>query len=67
MRLVKSEVIGMSLGRNFSNSGLEVGVILSQTDCPSLSDALEVDLEHKGKGRPKTFRSADSITSTLMV
>ena len=53
MRLATSEVIGMSLVRNFSNGGLEVGVILSQTDCPSLLDVLEVYLELKVKDAPR--------------
>jgi hypothetical protein len=58
IRLAKSEVIGMSLVRRVSTSGLEVDELQSQTDCPFLLDALEIYLQHKGKGRPKTFRLA---------
>ena len=58
MRLAKSEVIGMSLVRKVSNGRLEVDAIRPQADCLSLLDALEVYLEQKGKGRPKTFRVA---------
>jgi len=58
MRLAKSEVIGMSLVRKVSNGRLEVDAIRPEADCPSLLDALEVYLEQKGKGRPKTFRVA---------
>ena len=58
MRLAKSEVIGMSLVRKVSNGHLEVDVIRPQADCLSLLDALDVYIDQKGKGRPKTFRVA---------
>ena len=55
MRLAKSEVIGMSLVKSSSTNGLEVDALQSQTNCPSLLDALEVYLEQKGKGWPVTL------------
>jgi len=58
MRLAKSEVFGMSLVRDTSSSSLKADIKLPQSDCPSLLDALDVYLEQKGKGRPKTFRVA---------
>ena len=67
MRLAKSEVIGMSLVRKVSNSRLEVDVIWPQADCPSLLDALEVYLEQKGKGRPKTFRVAAERSCNYLI
>ena len=48
VRLAKSDVIGMSLVRDTSISSLKVGTKQSQSDCPSLLDALEVYLEQKG-------------------
>ena len=48
MRLAKSEVIGMSLVRNFSNSSRDVDLLPLQTDCPSLLDALGVYLQQEG-------------------
>ena len=67
MRLAKSEVIGMSLVRKVSNSRLEVDVIWPQADCPFLLDALEVYLEQKGKGRPKTFRVAAERSCNYLI
>ena len=67
MRLAKSEVIGMSLVRNFSNSSRDVDLLPLQTDCPSLLDALGVYLEQKGKGRPKTFRVAAERTCNYVI
>jgi len=67
MRLAKSEVIGMSLVRKVSNGRLEVDVIRPQADCPSLLDALEVYLEQKGKGRPKTFRMAAERSCNYLI
>ena len=67
MRLAKSEVIGMSLVRKVSNGCLEVDVIRPQADCPSLLDALEVYLEQKGKGRPKTFRVAAERSCNYLI
>ena len=58
MWLAKSEVIGMSLVKSTYINGLEVGALQPHIDCPSLLDALEVYLQHKGKGRPKTFKLA---------
>ena len=54
VRLAKPDVIGMSLVKS-SSSSLEVVVKQPNIDCLSLLDALEVYLEQKGKGRPKTF------------
>jgi len=67
MRLAKSEVIGMSLVRKVSNGRLEVALKLPQADCPSLLDALEVYLEQKGKGRPKTFRVAAERSCNYLI
>jgi integrase len=67
MRLAKSEVIGMSLVRKVSNGHLEVALKLPQADCPSLLDALEVYLEQKGKGRPKTFRVAAERSCNYLI
>ena len=58
MRLAKSEVIGLSLVSSTSDGNPEVALATPQADCPCLLDALAVYLEHKGKGRPKTFRLA---------
>ena len=58
MRLAKSEVVGLSLVSSTSDGNSEVALATPQADCPCLLDALAVYLEHKGKGRPKTFRLA---------
>ena len=58
MRLAKSEVIGLSLVSSTSDGSSEVALATPHADCPCLLDALAVYLEHKGKGRPKTFRLA---------
>ncbi|WP_375248088.1 DUF6538 domain-containing protein [Planktomarina temperata] len=49
MRLAKSDVIGLSLVRDSSSSSQKVASNQPQTNCPSLLDALEVYLLHKGK------------------
>ena len=67
MRLAESDVIGMSLVRASSSSGQEVASNQRQTNCPSLLDALEVYLEQKGKGRPKTFRVAAKRTCKYLI
>jgi integrase len=67
LRLAKSDVIGMSLVRDTSISSLKVGTKQSQSDCPSLLDALEVYLEQKGKGRPKTFRVAAERSCNYLI
>ena len=67
MRLAKSDVIGMSLVRDSSRSSQEVASNQSQTNCPSLLDALEVYLKQKGKGRPKTFRVAARRTCNYLI
>jgi len=67
MRLAKSDVIGMSLVRDPSSSGQEVASNQPQTNCPSLLDALEVYLEQKGKGRPKTFRVAAERSCNYLI
>ena len=64
MRLAKSEVIGMSLVKassgniNAAASSSTPSPNDQQPDCPTLLDALQVYLDQKGKGRPKTFRLA---------
>ena len=67
MRLAKSDVIGMSLVRHSSSSSLKVDTKQLQSDCPSLLDALEVYLEQKGKGRPKTFRVAAERSCNYLI
>ena len=67
LRLAKSDVIGMSLVRDTSISSLKVGTKQSQSDCPSLLNALEVYLEQKGKGRPKTFRVAAERSCNYLI
>ena len=67
MRLAESDVIGMSLVRASSSSGQEVASNQRQTNCPSLLDALEVYLEQKGKGRPKTFRVAAERSCNYLI
>ena len=67
MRLAKSEVIGMSLVRKVSNGHLEVDVIRPQADCLSLLDALDVYIDQKGKGRPKTFRVAAERSCNYLI
>jgi hypothetical protein len=67
VNLAKSEVIGMSLVREVFNGRLEVGLKLPQRDCPSLLGALEVYLQQKGKGRPKTFRVAAERSCNYLI
>ena len=67
MRLAKSDVIGMSLVRDSSRSSQEVAPNQPQSDCPSLLNALEVYLEQKGKGRPKTFRVAAERSCNYLI
>jgi integrase len=67
VRLAKSDVIGMSLVRDSSSSSLKVDTKQPQSDCPSLLDALEVYLEQKGKGRPKTFRVAAERSCNYLI
>ncbi|WP_347860086.1 DUF6538 domain-containing protein [Planktomarina sp.] len=67
MRLAKSDVIGMSLVRGSFSSSQEVASNWPQTNCPSLLDALEVYLEQKGKGRPKTFRVAAERSCNYLI
>ena len=67
MRLAKSDVIGLSLVRDSSSSSQEVASNQPQTNCPSLLDALEVYLLHKGKGRPKTFRVAAERSCNYLI
>ena len=57
----------MSLVRDTSISSLKVGTKQPQSDCPSLLDALEVYLEQKGKGRPKTFRVAAERSCNYLI
>ena len=67
MRLAKSDVIGLSLVRDSSSSSQKVASNQPQTNCPSLLDALEVYLEQKGKGRPKTFRVAAERSCNYLI
>ena len=67
VRLAKSDVIGMSLVRHSSSSSLKVDINQPQSGCPSLLDALEVYLEQKGKGRPKTFRVAAERSCNYLI
>ena len=67
MRLAKSDVIGLSLVRDSSSSSQEVASNQPQTNCPSLLDALEIYLEQKGKGRPKTFRVAAERSCNYLI
>jgi integrase len=67
VRLAKSDVIGMSLVRHSSSSSLKVDTKQPQSDCPSLLNALEVYLEQKGKGRPKTFRVAAERSCNYLI
>ncbi|MDB9764907.1 tyrosine-type recombinase/integrase [Planktomarina temperata] len=67
MRLAKSDVIGLSLVRDSSSSSQEAASNQPQTNCPSLLDALEVYLEQKGKGRPKTFRVAAERSCNYLI
>jgi integrase len=67
VRLAKSDAIGMSLVRHSSSSSLKVDTKQLQSDCLSLLDALEVYLEQKGKGRPKTFRVAAERSCNYLI
>ena len=67
MRLAKSDVIGMSLVKEPSSGSLKVDTKQPQSDCPTLLDALEVYLEQKGKGRPKTFRVAAERSCNYLI
>ena len=67
MRLAKSDVIGMSLVKEPSSVSLKVDTKQPQSDCPTLLDALEVYLEQKGKGRPKTFRVAAERSCNYLI
>ena len=64
MRLAKSDVIGLSLvkasstsDRSATTSSPNAEAVVSKSS-PTLLDALQVYLDQKGKGRPKTFRLA---------
>ena len=67
VRLAKSDVIGMSLVRDSLSGSFKVDIKQPQSDCPSLLDALEVYLEQKGKGRPKTFRVAAERSCNYLI
>ena len=67
VRLAKSDVIGMSLVMGAPNRSLKLDAKQPQSDCPSLLDALEVYLEQKGKGRPKTFRVAAERSCNYLI
>ena len=73
MRLAESEVLGMSLVKEMPSSNALVTPTLSesmsssQADCLSLLDALKVYLDLKGKGRPKTFRTAAERSCNYLV
>ena len=67
VRLAKSDVIGMSLVRDSSSGSFKEDIKQPQSDCPSLLAALEVYLEQKGKGRPKTFRVAAERSCNYLI
>ena len=67
MRLAKSEVIGMSLVRDVPSYIAVVDLPSPHPNCPSLLDALDVYIEQKGKGRPKTFRVAAERSCNYMI
>ena len=66
MRLAESDVIGLSMVKS-SSSSLEVASKQPNIDCPSLLDALEVYLQQKGKGRPKSFRIAAERSCNYLI
>jgi hypothetical protein len=66
-RLAKSEVIGMSLVREVSSDNAVVDLPSPHSDCPSLLDALEVYIDQKRKGRPKTFRVATERSCNYVI
>ena len=65
--MAKSDVIGMCLVRDTSINSLKVDTKQPHSDCPFLLDALEVYLEQKGKGRPKTFRVAAERSCNYLI
>ena len=73
MRLAESEVLGMSLVKEIPASNalalpsFRESISSGQVDCLSLSDALKVYLDLKGKGRPKTFRTAAERSCNYLV
>ena len=67
IRLTKSEVIGMSLVPDISSYNAVVDLPSPHSDCPSLLDALEVYIDQKGKGRPKTFRVAAERSCNYLI
>ena len=64
MRLARSDVLGLSLvkglpRRELATADTSSAAIVDQPeDAPTLLDALQLYLDQKGKGRPKTFRLA---------
>ena len=66
MRLAESDVIGLSMVKS-SSSSLELASKQPNIDCPSLLDALEVYLQQKGKGRPKSFRIAAERSCNYLI
>ena len=63
MRMTASDVIGPSLIKAWEADPDSRPKVLANPDtaqagCPTLLDALQVYLDQKGKGRPKTFRIA---------
>ena len=66
MRLAESDVIGLSMVKS-SSSSLELASKQPNIDCPSLLDALEIYLQQKGKGRPKTFRIAAERSCNYLI
>ena len=73
MRLAETEVLGMALVKEMpSSNALEIpsfreSISIGQVDCLSLSDALKVYLDLKGKGRPKTFRTAAERSCNYLI
>lgn len=64
MRLARSDVLGLSLVkglplREVTTADTSPATIVDQPEnSPTLLDALQLYLDQKGKGRPKTFRLA---------
>ena len=73
MRSAESEVLGMALVKEMPASNtlvrpsLSESVDSSQADCLSLLDALKIYLDLKGKGRPKTFRTAAERSCNYLI
>ena len=73
MRLAETEVLGMALVKEMPSSNAHAipsfreSMSNSQVECLSLLDALKVYLDLKGKGRPKTFRTAAERSCNYLI